>query len=210
MNGQERLERGYRRVLACYPRSFRHDSEEEVVAVLLATAAEGQARMGLAEAWDLVRGGLRMRLWPAAPRPRAVRAAVRLMCVGAVSELVVVATVVLSAGAVRAAVVARYPEAWPGVLAHLTVDVVTAPLVVGFWLWMAWANGRGHDWARMVFGSLFVLITLSVLYALSQDAATFASADLIAGAVQWLIAASAVVLIFTPTASRYYRPEAAK
>ena len=48
--GQARLERAYRRILACYPRSFRRENEEEILAVLLDTAAEGQVRVGLAEA----------------------------------------------------------------------------------------------------------------------------------------------------------------
>jgi putative copper export protein len=38
MNGQDRLERGYRRLLAWYPRSFRRDSEDEIVVVQLAAA----------------------------------------------------------------------------------------------------------------------------------------------------------------------------
>ena len=46
MSGSRALERGYRRVLALYPRSFRGDSEEEILAVLLASAAEGQTRVG--------------------------------------------------------------------------------------------------------------------------------------------------------------------
>jgi hypothetical protein len=33
-----RLERGYRRLVACYPRSFRKENQEEIIAVLLATA----------------------------------------------------------------------------------------------------------------------------------------------------------------------------
>ena len=103
-----RLERGYRRILACYPRSFRAASADEVLAVLLDTAAEGQARVGLAEAWDLVRGGIRMRVWPAAPRPRTVRAAVTLMVAGAAAELAAMITVAVTAGAVRAAVAAQH------------------------------------------------------------------------------------------------------
>src|SRR5215467_12222273 len=39
MTEQAGLERGYRRVLACYPRAFRRANEEEILAVLLATAA---------------------------------------------------------------------------------------------------------------------------------------------------------------------------
>jgi hypothetical protein len=50
------LERGYRRLIACYPRSFRKDNEEEILTVLLATAGEGQRRPGLSESADLIKG----------------------------------------------------------------------------------------------------------------------------------------------------------
>ena len=70
MSGQDKLERGYRRVLACYPRSFRADSEEEIVAVLLATAEEGQTRVRPAEVADLIRGALRGCALPARRRAR--------------------------------------------------------------------------------------------------------------------------------------------
>ena len=43
-----RLERSYRRRLACYPRAWRRENEEEILAVLLACAAEDQRRPGLA------------------------------------------------------------------------------------------------------------------------------------------------------------------
>jgi hypothetical protein len=56
MTDSPRVEREYRRILACYPRAFRHESEEEILAVLMATAREGQRRVGVAEAADLVRG----------------------------------------------------------------------------------------------------------------------------------------------------------
>ena len=205
--GAARLERGYRRVLAWYPRSFRADSEEEILAVLLATAAEGQVRVGLAEAWDLMRGAVRMRLWPAMPRPRAVRAAVKLMLVGAAAEVAALITVIATMGTVRAAVAARYPAAVSGTMLHLTLEIAVAPLAIGLWLWLAWANGKGQDWARMVSLASFGLITLGVIGAMAQEAATLAPADMIAGAVVWTIGLASVVLIFTPAASQYYGPE---
>ena len=39
MSGPPPLERRYRRLLACYPKAFRRDSGDEIIAVLLATAA---------------------------------------------------------------------------------------------------------------------------------------------------------------------------
>jgi hypothetical protein len=209
MSEMTTLERGYRRILACYPRSFRTESQNEVLAVLLDTAAEGQARVGLAEAWDLVRGGLRMRLWPAAPRPRSARAAVTLMLAGAAAELAALITVAVTFGAVRTAA-ARYPATVDAVLLHQVGVLAGAPLAIGLWLWLAWANGKGEDWARMLSAACFGLLTLSMLSALSQHVAAYAPATMIAAAAVWAIGLASVVLIFTPAAFRYYRPRLAQ
>ena len=84
MTDQEHLERAYRRLLAWYPREFRHENDQEILAVLIAGAPHGQCRPGLAEAADLIRSGLWMRLRPSVPRSaRTVRAAVKLMYAGA-------------------------------------------------------------------------------------------------------------------------------
>ncbi len=63
------LERGYRRLLAWYPRSFRTEHEDEMLAVLLAGARQGQRRPGLLESANLIRSALGMRLWPAGRGP---------------------------------------------------------------------------------------------------------------------------------------------
>ena len=42
MNQFAQLERRYRRLLACYPRAFRPENSEEILAVLLACAQDGQ------------------------------------------------------------------------------------------------------------------------------------------------------------------------
>jgi len=208
MNGQGRLERGYRRLLAWYPRSFRRDSEDEIVAVLLATAEEGQQRVSLTEAADLIRGALRMRLRPACPPPRSVRGAVRLMCAGAVVQLAAAVTMMVTAGAVRAAVASQ-----PGLaavqrsqeLSLLTFREIGAVVAVGVWLLTAWAISQGRDVARFSFSSFFVLITLTVLIGLAQHGVSDAAADMIAGAAVWLIALATMVLIFTRQSNRYYR-----
>jgi len=207
MSEQATLERGYRRILAWYPRSFRADSEDEILAVLLATADDGQTRVALAEAWDLVRGAVRMRLWPAAPRPRSVRVAVKLMLAGAAAELAAMITVITTLGSVRATVAARDAAAMQAVYMHQVAIIGLAPVAIGMWLWLAWANGRGQDWARPLSAACFAVISLSLLAGLAQDAAMLAPATMIAGAVVWTLGLSSVALIFTPAAGRYYRPQ---
>jgi hypothetical protein len=56
------LERRYRRLLAWYPRQFRCEHEDEMLAVLMASAREGQRRPGLLETADVIRSALGMRL----------------------------------------------------------------------------------------------------------------------------------------------------
>ena len=56
------LERRYRRLLACYPHAFRHEHEQEILAVLMAGADEGQQRPRLGEAANLIKHALWMRL----------------------------------------------------------------------------------------------------------------------------------------------------
>jgi hypothetical protein len=51
MTGGSQLERSYRRVLACYPKAFRRESEDEVLAVLLATAHQASGGRGAAGQW---------------------------------------------------------------------------------------------------------------------------------------------------------------
>jgi ABC-type proline/glycine betaine transport system permease subunit len=102
-------------------------------------------------------------------------------------------------------VVRDYPEAVHGTAVHLVVDEVAVPVVIVVWLWLAWAHSKGKDSARVALVLFFGLITLDMIGSLSQEAATFAPADLIAGAVLWSIAFAAMVLIFTPPSNRYFR-----
>ena len=208
------LERGYRRLLACYPRAFRRENGDEIVGVLLASAAEGQQRAGLAESADLIRGAARMRLRPASRPPRAVRGAAWLMCAGAAASLAAQITMVVTTGSVHSAVLHQYPAftaaQWHGVLGELAIKEIGALVCIGVWLWLAWANSRGHDWARMVFAAFYGLICLSMLAALAQGAPVYAPADFAVGMVEWLIATAALVLIYCGPACPYYRPEPAQ
>jgi hypothetical protein len=82
--------------------------------------------------------------------------------------------------------------------------------MIGVWLWLAWANGQGRDWARPLSAVSFMLITVSMMAMLTQDAAVVAPADVIAAAAEWILALASVVLIFTPAACRYYQSELAR
>jgi hypothetical protein len=211
MSDSSPLERGYRRLLACYPKAFRRESEDEILAVLLATATEGQRRVGLAESADLIMGAVRMHLGMSRS-PRSVLNAVRLMCAGAALELAVMVTVLVTLGSVRSAIVQDFTATqWHSTMLTQVVPVLaSAPIGAGVWLWLAWANGRGYDWARPAFMALFGLVTIELLIGLGGGTASYAPADLIATTVLWLAGLAAMVLIFSKTASPYYQHEPAE
>jgi hypothetical protein len=214
MSDQAALERRYRRLLACYPRAFRRDNAEEILAVLLACAQDGQQRPGLAASADLLRSAVLMRLRPPVPRPRAVRAAVRLMCAGAGLEMAALITILVTAGRLTSALARIDPGLTTAqmlaVHVHLVADEVAAPILAGLWLFLAWANGRGHDWGRPAFMAFFALTTLGVLVPLAEGAAVYAPADLVAGGAVWLAALAAIVLIFGKGAAAYYERQPAR
>jgi hypothetical protein len=92
--------------------------------------------------------------------------------------------------------------------AHIIAVEIAAPIGIGLWLWMAWAIGRGHDWARRVFTAFFSLVTLSLLGLLAEGAAVYAPAQLITTAVVWLVQLTVIVLIFGKASAPYYKTSA--
>jgi hypothetical protein len=211
MNTSASLERGYRRLLACYPRAFRRENEDEILAVLLATAGQDQRRPGLAISADLVRSGLLMRLRPTVPHSaRTVRAAVTLIYLAALAELAAVITIVATSAAVLAYVHRTAPSASHAAAVSLTKDEIVGPIAVVLLIWLAWAIGRRHDWARVVFVIFWGFTTLGILAALAEGAPVAASADFAGGVLACLLQLAAVVLIFARQSAPYYRSEPAE
>jgi hypothetical protein len=98
MNDSPALERRYRRLLVWFPAEHRREYAEEMISVLLASTPEGRRRPRLADAFDLMTGGLRARLsrrgaglsdahWPDALAVCSVALSVTLLAALAVSYL---------------------------------------------------------------------------------------------------------------------------
>ena len=68
---------------------------------------------------------------------------------------------------------------------------------------MAWANGRGRAWARIVSAVFFGLGTVEVVLA-------FARSDNVAAlaidVIVWLVGLGAIVLLFSKESGPFYRP----
>jgi hypothetical protein len=202
MTDADDLERGYRGWLRWYPTTFRREHEEEILAVLLAGAKEGQRRPELMECLDLLRSALWLRLCPGVSRSdRAVVTVVRLLYLGAVVELAAAITIVATIGDVRSAYTQGNPGftagQWHAVVAgQLEPTAVAASIAVGFWSWMAWSIGQGKRWARIVFALFFGLNTYGLFHGLAGGSAVYARPNLAIGSVLWLVELAAVGLLF--------------
>jgi len=187
MSDSEDLERRYRRLLACYPRAFRHGHEQEILSVLMAGAGDGQHWPRPGEAADLIRSAIWMRLRPAVPRSQpTVFWAVTLMYVCAALKLLGVPIL----------------PATPGSSAH-PLDI---GISWGVFALLAWANGRGHNWARVLFAVWVGVHSIALFYDVAHVSASSTSVwAVIASVVFWLVEISAVVLILSKRSGAYYR-----
>ena len=204
------LERRYRRLLGWYPRAFRQQNGQEILAVLMAGAPDGQRRPGPAESADLIRSGLWMRLRPGVPRSApTVRAAVRVMYAGAAVSTVNL--VILLA-------FIDYVKAYHSVLGHqlttaqvsqldspfVTLLVVSGLVPIALWLWMARENGQGRNWARSVSTVLFGLATLDLIGVFSEPKTAL---SLIFPVLTWVVGLGAIWLLWRPESTAFFKPQ---
>jgi hypothetical protein len=202
MSDQADLERAYRRLVAWYPRAFRQEKGEEILAVLMACSSEGQRRPGLAASADLITSGVWMRLHPGVPRSvHTVRAAVRLMYAGAAATVLSLILAVFSLAYVgRGAAMLRLAGRSQSLPVVITVGIVGGLVMIALWLWMAWAVGQGRNWARIVSSILFGLATFHLFGNKGVVQVVFAM-------LTWLIGLAAVWLLWRPASSAFFKPE---
>ncbi|MGH3473692.1 MAG: hypothetical protein ACRDOT_02130 [Aeromicrobium sp.] len=151
---------------------------------------------------------------PASPppdRPSSLSAAVRLMQLGAVLSLLSVIVSSLTLDTLKDSIGDAMREADPSV-SQTTIDaaysvgiisgLIGGVIAVGLWLWMAWKNGQGRSWARIVatvFGALNLVFT-----ALSFGSPGMTAVSLGFGAINLVLAAVIIVLLWQKPSSAYY------
>ncbi|MBA3309042.1 MAG: hypothetical protein H0U28_03145, partial [Nocardioidaceae bacterium] len=80
--------------------------------------------------------------------------------------------------------------------------IVFGLIGVGLWLWMAWANGKGRKWARVVATVFGVINVLSFLFVITAGSATTPS--LIVSVLSVLVGVAALFYLYRPDASQFY------
>lgn len=149
--------------------------------------------------------------------PRSVADAVKLMYVGAGLEAIVLIVDLATTGDLKPAILKAHP-AYTAAQLHTaeiarTAELAVAVLIVaGIWLWMAWANDRGVDWARILSAVLFGISTLSLLASLVLRATTavvvYPAANQVLSVLIWLVGLAATVLLFKRESAPFYRRQA--
>jgi hypothetical protein len=149
------------------------------------------------------------------PQPSSLRNAVRLMWIGAALALIsVVVTLIFSSkiksAVTKAAIKANVTRQSQGKavltpsqihsLGGLTLIILAVVGIIALllWVWMAWANSKGSNWARIVATVLFALNTISLLLELSR-----ASISIIFIALGWLVGLVAIVLLWRKDTTAY-------
>jgi hypothetical protein len=79
--------------------------------------------------------------------------------------------------------------------------VIGGVIAVALWLWMAWANRRGRNWARIVSAVFFGINTLDLIVSFTQ---VHALAPVLVGVLVWLVGLGAIILLFSKESAPYF------
>lgn len=148
---------------------------------------------------------------PQVPKPQPVRIAVWLMWVGAAIALISLVLGAVRLSSLDKAELRDQLEASTG--DNVTQSMVDAAYlgaavfaigigVIGLllWLWMAWKNGQGRSWARVLATVLAGLNVLVVLFALMRGAGGVTISQIVNLALAIVI----VVLLWRPESSQFF------
>jgi len=79
---------------------------------------------------------------------------------------------------------------------------VIGALAIGLWLWMAWANGKGKSWARIVATVLFAFNTIDLVTLIGRP---HSAVSLIFALLVWLAGLGAIFFLYQRDSSAYYQ-----
>jgi hypothetical protein len=149
-------------------------------------------------------------------RPTSVSNAVKLMYAGAALGVVNMILTPMSTDGIRSQIedaMAGQPNAMtPDQIDGFVTVVVAMSLVfgvlgVGLWLLMAWANGKGKNWARIVATVLFALSAVSFLTSLPQIGA--APLLVAVSGISTVVGALAIFFLWRKDSSAWFQAQSA-
>ncbi|MDX6317229.1 MAG: hypothetical protein QOD35_629 [Nocardioidaceae bacterium] len=152
---------------------------------------------------------------PPPAQPPSIRRAVRLMQVGAALSLLSLVITLATVSSLKSHLREQLRQSNTTLSTsdfNATYHVVVASAVVGslvavaLWLWMAWKNGQGRAWARIVSTVLGVINLVSSVYTISAGH-SLAVSDLLTVA-DLVLAVVILVLLWRTESSDFYAASA--
>jgi hypothetical protein len=86
----------------------------------------------------------------------------------------------------------------------ISLAIVSGLIGIALWLWMARANSRGKNWARILSTVLFGLATLDMVGVFSEPKTLL---GLVFPVLTWLVGLGAVWLLWRPDSSAFFKPQ---
>jgi hypothetical protein len=138
--------------------------------------------------------------------PSSVQNAVRLMYVGAAISTVSFIVSLATIGGTKTAIRKDFPKYTTQQVNQeakfiVVLAVISGVLGIALWLWMARKTGEGKGWARILSSVLFLFSTLDMIGVIAGPK-TF---TIIFPILTWLIGLGAIVLLWQPVSSSYFR-----
>jgi hypothetical protein len=139
--------------------------------------------------------------------PSSVQTAVRLMYAGAIISGISFILGLVTIGSVRHTLEKDYPSYSASkisslVNAEIVIVVVAGIIGVGLWLWMAWANKRGKNWARITGTVFFGLYTLDLIFVAARAASGISTVFAI---VTWLVGLGATIMLWRRDSTAFFK-----
>jgi hypothetical protein len=144
------------------------------------------------------------------PAPQSLLTAVKLMYAGAAISVVSLIISLTSTGSLKSTIRTKYPHYTTSQVNHLYTQIIEAAIIsaafgIALWLLMAWANGRGKNWARFTSSGLFVLNTIGVISFFRQPNTGL---DLVFEMLTWLVGLGAIFLLWRSDSNAYFKTQA--
>jgi hypothetical protein len=141
------------------------------------------------------------------PAPKPVLQAVKLMYAGAAISTVSLIISLADIGGVKAAIKKAHPSYTATQISQdnrfiIGLAVVSGLLGIGLWLWMAWANNQGKNWARILSTVLFGLATLDLVGVFSEPQTAI---GLVFPVLTWLVGLGAIWLLWRPDSTAFFK-----
>ncbi len=146
------------------------------------------------------------------PPPPAILNAVKLMYAGAAVNVIGIVIGLATAGDLKNAIRKDQPKLTPTQVTNSEHFLVSATVIIGLigaalWLWMAWANMHGKPWARILSSVFFGVATLNTAASFAQPGDVLSRTLTI---TVWLVGLGAIILIWRPESSAYYKASRAQ